>query len=62
MNGNGNQAKASSRPTSPRLFHIPTLTKAANEFASLPGKFATVGKLSFSRKPLAQGDLRSAKK
>jgi hypothetical protein len=39
-----------------------TTAKAAIEFASLPGEFATVGKLSFFRKPLSQGDLCSEKK
>jgi hypothetical protein len=34
----------------------------ANEFASLPGEFATVGKLSFIRKPLAHVELCPARK
>jgi hypothetical protein len=33
-----------------------------NEFASLPGEFATVGKLSFIRKPVSHVELCSEKK
>jgi hypothetical protein len=36
--------------------------KVATEFASLPGEFATVGKLSFIRKPLSHVELCSEKK
>jgi hypothetical protein len=36
--------------------------KAAIEFASLPGEFATVGKLIFMRNQLSQRDLRPEKK
>jgi hypothetical protein len=34
----------------------------AIEFASLPGEFATVGKLILIRKPLSQSDLCPEKK
>ena len=37
------------------------ITKAATEFASLPGEFATVGKLSLLRKGSLQNGLRQKK-
>jgi hypothetical protein len=37
-------------------------SKTANEFASLPGEFATVGKLSFIHKPASHGELCREKK
>jgi hypothetical protein len=37
-------------------------SKAAIEFASLPGEFATVGKLSFNRNPMLHGELCPEKK